>query len=43
MVLGNSSFFLSGLSIFFLCALETLVCIVQGYVFFTLLSMYLNE
>ena len=43
MVLGNSAFFISGLTISLLCSLETLVCIVQGYVFFTLLSMYLSE
>lgn len=43
MVLGNSSFVLSGLCLIILCSLETLVCVVQGYVFFTLLSMYLNE
>ena len=43
MVLGNASFCLSRISIIVLCLLETLVCVVQAYVFYTLLSMYLDE
>lgn len=42
-VSGNFSTFSYEMVIFFICRLETLVCLVQSYVFVTLWNMYQSE